>query len=262
MGEPAAGPAGTGAGMTASTTQGTAQQGTTHDVAQDTALILDALARMETTIREERAALSRLRQGLADMARAVARAKAERPQTAASGDSAATTMLDELEHHIDAMLEIAGGGFVPAPPQAAEPDQVPTVSGVVSQLGPAADAQHHDTPQDTATDNAASHRDDTGADAPGADPQDVPTVSMLKAMVEALNAAAPSETPEAPANGETAQSGESDMGEADPTAAPHTAPGEPGESASSERPQAEDAPRDPLAPLRAMSEDERIALFS
>jgi hypothetical protein len=231
----------------------------TADTGADVALILDALGRMETTIREERATLGRLRQALGEMARAVARAKAGWPEPMAIADSNAATLLDELEHHIDTMLEIAGGGS--APVQIAEPDQVPTVSGVVSQLAPLADTQHHDAPQGSDAGRAGAPNDDTRADASGEDAQDVPTVSMLKAMVEALNAAAPSETPEAHAKMEAARSGESDVGEANPVAAPQTAPAEPSES-TPDQPQAENAPRDPLAPLRAMSEDERIALFS
>ena len=156
------------------------------DVGADAALILAALGRMEAVIRDERAAFTRLRVMLGDMAEAIARGK-----TVADSETA-TTLLDELEHRVDAMLEIAGPGPAaaaaaipdPQPPSSvtpdagaaaqaiqhpAEHDQVPTVSDVVSQLG-----------SDDETPPAAAFPpvDETGIGAP--------TVAMLTAMVEAL----------------------------------------------------------------------------
>ena len=122
------------------------------DVSADAALILAALGRIEAVVRDERAALGGLRTSLGDMAQAIARAK-----TVADSETAAA-MLDEFEHRVDAMIEIAGGSAVrpsaamPEPAEAiqrrlrnsqtpaAEPDQVPTVSGVVLRLGPGDEA--------------------------------------------------------------------------------------------------------------------------
>ena len=98
------------------------------DVGANAALILAALGRIEAVVRDERAAMASLRTSLGEMAQAIARAK-----TVADSESAAA-MLDEFEHRVDAMIEIAGGA--PASEQAAEPDQVPTVSDVVLRLGP------------------------------------------------------------------------------------------------------------------------------
>jgi hypothetical protein len=114
-------------------------------------------------------------------------------------------LLDELEHRVDGMLDIVNGGAPPAQrhaqpmPAAIQPsqagdasrpdigpmqgDRVPTVSGVVSRLGRGPDA--------AAADGA------TGAAAHGAEDADVPTVSMLEAMVEALNASVPATVPDA-----------------------------------------------------------------
>ena len=235
------------------------------DVTQDMALIRDALGRMETTIREERDTLDRLRRALGEMARAVARAKIEHKSEHKTEQAAApapeggapAALLDALERHIDAMLEIAGGGSVLTAAQAIDPDRVPTVSGVVSRLDPAADAQGQDL--SPAADGALPDRSDAPAETAGQGSQDVPTVSMLKAMVEALNAAGSSETAQN-AQAETAQDAYQDAHAETGDAAP-SAPAEPDESAP-DRPQTDDVPHDPLAPLRAMSEDERIALFS
>ena len=151
------------------------------DVSADAALILTALGRMEAVIRDERAAFDRLRKMLGDMAQAIAKAKA-----VADSETAANA-LDELEHRVDAMIEIASGAgsvaesqasqapAVSAPPVApvatavaenatqvppaddapapgppgsnsAEHDQVPTVSGVVSQLAPTMTQRHRRRP--------------------------------------------------------------------------------------------------------------------
>ena len=178
------------------------------DVVADTALIVEALGRIEAAARTERAALDRLRTSLSKMAKTIAKAKAM------ADSETAAALLDEFEHRIDAMIEIAGGP-VPAasadaapapaaerPPAPAEPeppanpaaqgesrvqlaevtyaggeppaeaDQVPTVSGVVSRLGPG-----HD-PFNEGVVNALHATGKTGDQGP--------TVAMLKAMVEAL----------------------------------------------------------------------------
>jgi hypothetical protein len=222
------------------------------DPGADVVLILDALGRMEATIRDDRATLGRLRLALGEMARAVARAKAAAPNTPAPEGSATATLLDELEHRIDAMLEIAGAA-APQPPAPVEPDQVPTVSNVVSQLGPGSEAEKTDAPApalavDTGVAESQAARPE--ADDPESrqdSPRDVPTVSMLKAMVEAMNAAAPVE-PARAAKSDAATTPQNTSNDADEPAA--------------EKPDAADTPRDPLAPLRAMSDDERLALFS
>ena len=69
----------------------------------DAALILAALSRIGTVVRDEQATLERLRAALADMALAIANAK-----TVADSETAAA-MLDEFEHRVDAMIELAGG---------------------------------------------------------------------------------------------------------------------------------------------------------
>jgi hypothetical protein len=154
----------------------------------DAALILAALSRIGTVVRDEQAALKRLRAALADMAQAIANAK-----TVADSETAAA-MLDEFEHRVDAMIELAGGSAVAAevaampepaeaiPAEASEPaaapaadsDQVPTVSGVVLRLGPGDEAPPQAAEEPAPPDELAA---DQG-----------PTVAMLTAMVEALSA--------------------------------------------------------------------------
>ncbi len=154
------------------------------DVSADAALILAALGRMEAVVRDERAAFTRLRVMLGEMAQAIARGKA------VADSETAATLLDELEHRVDAMLDIAGPGPVaeaaaipdPQPSAAAAPveaqaiqhpagpDQVPTVSDVVSRFG------SDDEPPPAAA--APQPVEDTATGAP--------TVAMLTAMVEAL----------------------------------------------------------------------------
>jgi hypothetical protein len=134
----------------------------------DAALILAALGRIGTVVRDEQAVLERLRAALADMAQAIARAK-----TVADSETA-TTMLDEFEHRVDAMIELAGGSAAAseqADAPAADPDQVPTVSGVVQGLG----------------DEVPAATDEPAPPAEAAADQG-PTVAMLTAMVEALSA--------------------------------------------------------------------------
>jgi len=146
----------------------------------DAALILAALSRIETVVRDERAALAGLRAGLVEMAHAIARAKA------VADSETAAAVLDEFEHRIDAMIEIAGAAATAAtepPARTLESDQVPTVSGVVLQLGPGDAALAPATEESPPPADAAA---DKG-----------PTVAMLTAMVEALNASMPGPEPAA-----------------------------------------------------------------
>jgi nicotinate-nucleotide--dimethylbenzimidazole phosphoribosyltransferase len=214
----------------------------------DAELVLTALGRMVASLRGERGTLERLHAALSEAAGAIAEAKAAMQMRGPAGGGVDVgTLLDELEHRIDAMMEIVTGGPpgaaaqaavaaaavasapVEAPPPetatpeaallddltfvpvGAEPEQpmseaspddgpepapavhdrseatpapaerVPTVSGVVSRLGRAGDG--------AALDDAAA--------AGGGESGDVPTVSMLQAMVQALNAAAPEAAPAA-----------------------------------------------------------------
>ena len=187
--------------------------GSRADVSADAALVLAAVMRMQEADRQTRETLERLRTGLAEMAAAIGRAKAKIAVTDDS-DAAAkavdtAAMLDELEHRVDRMIEIAAGesgdaaavadtaqlAMEPPPPageaptteaaamaaaKAANIDQVPTVSGVVSRLDPE---------QETAEPAAPSARDMAIAAAAAG-----PTVEMLKSLVEALNASIPAES--------------------------------------------------------------------
>ncbi len=174
------------------------------DVSADAALILAALGRMEAVVRDERAAFTRLRAMLGEMAQAIARGKA------VADSETAATLLDELEHRVDAMLDIAGPGPVAEaaaipdqqPPAAAGPveaqaiqhpagpDQVPTVSDVVSRFG------SDDEPPPAAA--APQPVEDTATGAP--------TVAMLTAMVEALrDSISPAPEPEAALESPTPQ---------------------------------------------------------
>jgi hypothetical protein len=233
------------------------------DISEDTALVLAAVIRMEAALRDERATLGRMRTALGEMADAIARTKA-RAANAEPPDTGA--LLDEFEHLVDAMIEIAGGApaaFAAPPPSAtpsvqesdeqtptaqaavadepgvgqpdspdpgwpeldtgsglepeiiavipaaaapaglpetvAEHDRVPTVSGVVLGLDPARDAPFDPSqPADATSDGA-------------------PTVAMLKALVEALNASVPESTPEA---AEVAHSSIEGEPEPEPTVTP------------------------------------------
>jgi len=167
----------------------------------DAELVLTALSRMVAAIRGERATLDRLLDALGEMAGAIAQAKtAMQPRAAgpAGADIDVAALLDELEHRVDGMLDIVNGGAPAAdrdagePPQAGdasapgvgpgEDDRVPTVSGVVSRLGRGQDAPAADG--------------DTDAAPNGTEDADVPSVSMLEAMVEALNASVPATAPD------------------------------------------------------------------
>jgi hypothetical protein len=138
------------------------------DVAADAALILAALGRIEGAVHDERGTVDRLRGLLEEMARAIGRTKAA--LTLAPDDALhLATLLDELDHRVDTMIELAGGPIAGQEP-AAEARDVPTVSSVVSQLGPdfgwdpdPAEPAHAEAPHEAA-------------------------VSRLKEMVEAMNA--------------------------------------------------------------------------
>ena len=170
------------------------------DVSADAALILAALGRMEAVVRDERAAFARLRVMLGDMAQAIARGK-----TVANSETAAT-LLDELEHRVDAMIEIAGPGPVaeaaampdPQPPSSAAPvarDDAPLApSGTAPDAGAAAQAIQHPAEHDqvpTVSDVVSRFGSDDEPPPAAEMPVDdtassAPTVAMLTAMVEAL----------------------------------------------------------------------------
>jgi len=149
----------------------------------DTELVLTGLERIVARIRGERSLHGALAGALGEMAGAIAKAKMSLPAGDGPGVAA---LLDELEHRVDAMLGLIGGGQAaerpvtpttqpPKPKPESKPasaGRVPTVSGVVSRLG------GEEAPEATA---------DAG----------VPTVAMLEAMVEAMNtsASAPAAAP-------------------------------------------------------------------
>jgi hypothetical protein len=153
----------------------------------DAELVLTGLERIVARIRGERSLHGALTGALGEMAEAIAKAKMSLPPDA---DPSVTALVDELEHRVDAMLDLICGGQIPdrpttpapQPPQAkpeikpAPAGRVPTVSEVVSRLG------GEDVP--AAADNAGA-ASQTEASA------GVPTVAMLEAMVEAMNASAP-----------------------------------------------------------------------
>jgi hypothetical protein len=144
----------------------------------DAELVLAALNRMETAVHADRLALARLRPALAELA--VALGNAKRAVTLGAGRPLDVAMLlDELEHRVNATIEIAGAepvpalsGSPPAPPiEEAAPHaehgsagaRVPTVSDVVSRL-----------------DRSDDPRGDTA--------KVTSSVSDLEAMVQALSA--------------------------------------------------------------------------
>jgi hypothetical protein len=181
------------------------------DFSAGAGLMLAALGRMEAAVRADRVALLRLRKALRGLAACIARAKAalppDRSADAAAGDTARelAILLDEIEHRVDAMIETAGvdaraNEMRGAGGEAAEQAGVPTVSDVVSRLGRG---------QDEEDDVAA----DAGAETLARGAQ-VPTVSMLQAMVEALGAS-PQE-----AEAETATPSGSDVDSTAPSAEP------------------------------------------
>jgi hypothetical protein len=262
----------------------------------DAELVLAAVNRMDAVIDRERVKLDRLQSGLHALAQTIAQAKIAmqadmvKPPAAGTAGFDVAALLNELEHRVDAMLEIGGRSTredaaakdqspaaPPTPNQAteappneslkaarrADPDRVPTVSGVVSRLG---------RPGEEPLENA------------GPPPAEVSRkeVATLEAMVQALSAldtdnhrqAAPGATPSkpapqpkkpvmpenellarpAPASGPATRDGGG-------TAAAPQPPPEATAPKASEPAQLDQRP-DPLATLKAMSAAERIALFS
>ena len=109
-----------------------AQAQASADVSADAALILTALGRMEAVIRNERAAFDRLRTMLGEMAHAISKAKA------VADSETAAHLLDELEHRVDAMMEVASGAGSIAESQAS---QVPPASAAAVEPVAAAVAE-------------------------------------------------------------------------------------------------------------------------
>ena len=155
------------------------------DLSTDAALVLATVERMDATARRDRATLERLRGVLGEMARAITQAKIAINSQAGSEAKAIgmAALLDEFEHLVDAMIEIAGAaapaasaatssaGTAPKAPVGLS-EEVPTVSGVMSRSG-----GHDDFEPEPVTDLTSlfkAARDKT------------PSVAMLKAMVEAL----------------------------------------------------------------------------
>jgi hypothetical protein len=142
---------------------------------------------MEATIRSHRAAFARLRGEVVAMAKAVADAKAAlqaagiKPDAAADGKAVEIgALLHAFEGRLNAMLFLAdfvcdGGADAPG----RELDHVPTVSDVVSRLG------------------RESADDDRSGTAAGSGSNEAPSVSMLGALVEALNASMSATEPSA-----------------------------------------------------------------
>lgn len=150
------------------------------DPVSDAAAAIAVIGRMEATIRNDRAAFVRLRGEAQAMARAIADAKAAlqawaiKPDAAPGGKAVEIgALLLDLESRLNAMqflMDFVCDGGADAP--ARELDHVPTVSDIVSRLGRGGEAAAEDR-------NAAQPK-------PGAD--QVPSVSMLGALVEALAA--------------------------------------------------------------------------
>jgi hypothetical protein len=150
------------------------------DLVSDAAAAIGAIGRMEATIRSDRAAFLRLRAETQAMAKAIADAKtalqawAIKPDAAPGGKATElAALLLDLESRLNAMQFLMD--FVcdsGADAAARELDHVPTVSDVVSRLGRGGEAATGDR--------------DAARPGPGCD--DVPSVSMLGALVEALNA--------------------------------------------------------------------------
>jgi hypothetical protein len=234
----------------------------------DAELVLAAVARMEATIGRGRGTLDRLCAELAALAQTIARTKiAMRSGGVKSGGTpAVAALLDEIEHRVDAMLEIGGrpraqdapardqSAPVPPAPDArtvetpepsvrVAPARVPTVSDVVWRLG-RADEQPREGAE--APRIAAAARD----------------VFVMDAMVQALSAldagtsrgaAAPAGKPE-PKSNPASRAGNPVMPDNELRSAPARTPAT-GHAPPGPRP-------DPLAPLHAMSAAEKIALFS
>lgn len=143
----------------------------------EAAALRAAVERLQTAAAGDRDTIERVRAGLADLALAIAHAKANveqantetraiEPEAATggkTGDKAHAGLLDEFEARVAGLIALIGG---PAPGEAAE---VPTVSHVVSRL------RGDEEP------GAAVPREPAAGDG-------VPTVSALGAMLEKLAA--------------------------------------------------------------------------
>lgn len=185
-----------------------------HDFASDTEMVLAAIGRMEAAVRGERATHERLRAELTSMADAIAHVKTSLRNAASSGKPVnVLVLLTWLEARVHGMREYLGpakaavaelAAAVAPDVATAEPEAVPTVSDVVSRLGRASDAIEKEA-------QALEQSAPAAAD-------DVPTVSMLGAMVEALTAPEPTEAKveaEVPAQAELL----AEQAEAEPEAA-------------------------------------------
>ena len=158
------------------------------DLVSDAAAAIAAIGRMEATIRNDRAAFLRLRAEAQAMVRAITGAKAAlqawaiKPDAASGGKAAElAALLLDLESRLNAMqflMDFVCDGEANA--SAHETDHVPTVSDVVSRLGRGSESAAEDR-------IALQPR-------PGAD--QVPSVSMLGALVEALAATVVPREPE------------------------------------------------------------------
>jgi hypothetical protein len=148
------------------------------DLVSDAAAAFAAIGRMEATIRSDRAAFRRLRDEALAMVNAITDAKAALQAAAIKPDATSGgkaieigALLHDFEGRLNAMLflvDFVCEGASAAP--ARELDHVPTVSDVVSRLG-----------------RGPADGDRSGV-AVGAGSDEVPSVSMLGALVEALNA--------------------------------------------------------------------------
>lgn len=162
------------------------------DMAAEAAIVLAAVARMQSAAHSDRVKLEQIRQSLVEMADTIAAAKAALYVTSPheSGPDI-PALLDRLEQQIDVLLEMPARDastrelFVEPAPEAVadrvdavvptnEADQVPTVSAVVSELGGATEGP-----------TVAPPPDDVAA------PDEVPSVATLKALIEAMNASVP-----------------------------------------------------------------------
>jgi hypothetical protein len=230
----------------------------------DAELVLAAIDRMEAAIGRERTTRDRLHAGLTAMAQTIAQAKiavqAGPVKPGAAGDPAPllAALLDELDHRVDAMLELAGGrrsGPAEPSPHPVNPDPMPAVASAVSQFG------RGDEPSRETAPVAA-----TGGG-------EIPDDSTLEAMVLALSALDVLSQPEAEAS--TSVTAEPQafsrptsaaLPEIDfvPAALPEPATIARAAVSASDVPAgaAASAKPDPLAPLNALSPEEKIALFS
>jgi hypothetical protein len=244
---------------------------------------------MEAAIGRERATIDRLHAELAVMAQLIARAKiTAQPGAVKPATLDIAALLDEFEQRVDVMLEIGGRSrrkdapaqdharataraaqapavAAPAQPSPPDPQGVPTVSGVVSRLARASDAPCSEAGSPAAAEAGRSN------------------VSIMEAMVQALSALDAENQRAIPAAASMPQSepkprrpimpdNELVIGrtpvktvsipspETGMTAEPHP---DPAASARNTSGQGQSAQRpDPLAPINALSAEEKIALFS